>query len=123
MSEGVGGFAVPGRDVGFQPGFVAFSTNPAAGAFTGFHLELSRPDGDQALSAVSMHLPEGVAAMLSSVELCSSCAGGGGCVSCGERSRESDGGRGVGHRNRLCRKVVGCSSRARMVGRRLVWRS
>ena len=71
VSEGIGGSACPGGALGFSPGFQAFSTNPQAGAFTGFHLELARPDGDQALSAVSMHLPAGVAAMLSSVELCS----------------------------------------------------
>ena len=71
VSEGVGGSPCPSGALGFSPGFVAFSTNPVAGAFTGFHLELPRPDGDQALSAVSMHLPAGVAAMLSSVELCS----------------------------------------------------
>src|SRR5262249_3393572 len=32
--------------------------------------ELARPDGNQALSALSMHLPPGIAAMLSSVQLC-----------------------------------------------------
>ena len=71
VTSGVGGG--PCRpSPGFDPGFAAGSSNRQAGAFTAFHLELSRPDGDQALSAVSMHLPAGVAAMLSSVELCSS---------------------------------------------------
>jgi hypothetical protein len=60
-----------GRPLGFAPGFATQNTSAQAGAFTGFDLELSRPDGDQALSTVSMHLPEGVAALLSSVELCS----------------------------------------------------
>ena len=71
VTEGVGGAACPGGALGFSPGFVAFSTTPQAGAFTGFHLELTRQDGDQALAGLSMHLPGGVAAMLSSVELCS----------------------------------------------------
>ena len=72
VSSGVGGGACPcGGALPFGPGFSAFSTNPQAGAFTGFQLELTRPDGDQALSGVGMHLPPGVAAMLSSVELCS----------------------------------------------------
>ena len=44
---------------------------PQAGAFSPFTLELSRPDGDQALSAVAVHLPPGIAALLSSVTLCS----------------------------------------------------
>ena len=70
VSTGVGGSPCP-SSVPFSPGFTAYSQNTQAGAFTGFNLELSRPDGDQALSAVTMHLPPGIAALLSSVELCS----------------------------------------------------
>ncbi len=69
ISSGVGGASCPGG-VPFSPGFAAGSTNDQAGAFTGFNLELARPDGDQALRGLSMHLPGGVAAMLSSVTLC-----------------------------------------------------
>src|SRR5262249_25774497 len=54
----------------FSPGFLAQSTNSAAAAFTGFSLELTRPDGHQAIDGLSMHLPSGNAAMLSSVSLC-----------------------------------------------------
>ena len=68
--SGAGGGGCPGGVLGFSPGFDAQSTNPAAGAFTNFELELSRADGDQALRGVSMHLPPGNAAMLSSVALC-----------------------------------------------------
>jgi hypothetical protein len=71
VTSGTGGSACPGGTLAFSPGFNAFSMNPLAGMFTGFQLELSRPDGDQALSSVSIHLPQGVAALLSSVELCS----------------------------------------------------
>ncbi len=71
VSSGIGGSACPAGALGFAPGFSAFSTNPQAGAYTGFQLELTRPDGDQALSGLQMHLPPGIAAMLSSVELCS----------------------------------------------------
>ncbi|HEX3909783.1 MAG TPA: hypothetical protein VHW67_03650 [Solirubrobacteraceae bacterium] len=71
ISSGIGGSACPGGALGFTPGFTALSTNPQAGAYTGFSLELTRPDGDQALGGLSMHLPPGVAAMLSSVTLCS----------------------------------------------------
>ncbi len=69
VTSGVGGGACPGG-VPFNPGFLAQSDNPQAGAFSGFTLELARPDGDQALKGLSMHLPSGVAAMLSSVTLC-----------------------------------------------------
>ena len=71
VSSGTDGSACPGGALPFSPGFVAQSTNVQAGAYTGFDLELSRPDGDQALSSVSMHLPPGNAALLSSVRQCS----------------------------------------------------
>ena len=69
VSSGVGGSGCP-SGVPFSPGFTAYSQDLQAGAFTGFNLELTRPDGDQALSSVSMHLPPGIAALLSSVTLC-----------------------------------------------------
>jgi hypothetical protein len=68
--SGAGGGGCPSSLLGFSPGFDAQSTTADAGAFTDFRLELTRPDGDQALSAVSMHLPPGNAALLSSVVLC-----------------------------------------------------
>jgi hypothetical protein len=71
INSGVGGSACPSGGLPFAPGFVAGSVNAKAGAFTAFELELSRPDGDQALGGLSMHLPSGIAALLSSVELCS----------------------------------------------------
>jgi hypothetical protein len=70
VTSGPGGSPCPGPQP-FRPGFMAESLNPAAGAFTTFALELSRPDGDQDLRDLSMHLPGGMAAMLSSVVLCS----------------------------------------------------
>ncbi len=60
-----------GGPLPFNPGFATENTTSQAGAFTNFDLELSRPDRDQALSTVTMHLPQGVAALLSQVELCS----------------------------------------------------
>jgi hypothetical protein len=69
--SGVGGSTCPAGSLPFSPGFTAYSQNTQAGAFTSFSLELSRPDGDQALGGLSMHLPSGIAALLSSVELCS----------------------------------------------------
>jgi hypothetical protein len=63
--------ACPSSPLPFHPGFVAQATNTNGGAYTNFELELSRPDGDQALSAVAMHLPPGNAAMLSSITQCS----------------------------------------------------
>jgi hypothetical protein len=71
ISSGAGGGSCPQGTLPFSPGFTAQSENPTAGAYTPFFLELSRPDGNQALSGIQMHLPGGIAAMLSSVELCS----------------------------------------------------
>ncbi len=70
IASGISAGACPVGSQPFSPGFNAYSTNPTAGAFTGFSLELSRPDGNQNLTGLSMHLPPGIAAMLSSVTLC-----------------------------------------------------
>jgi len=69
ISSGANGSPCPASPP-FSPGFLAQSESPQAGAFTSFDLELTRPDGDQALTGLTMHLPAGVAALLSSVELC-----------------------------------------------------
>ena len=71
ITSGPAGAPCPAGAPPFTPGFRAQSDNPQAGAYTPFTLELSRPDADQALKGLQMHLPGGIAAMLSSVELCS----------------------------------------------------
>jgi hypothetical protein len=54
----------------FTPGFNAQSTNTAAGAFTPFTLNISRPDADQALGTVTTTLPAGIAAIIAAVTPC-----------------------------------------------------
>ena len=54
----------------FAPGLKAGSASPQAGAFTSFNLNLTDPDADQRLDALSVHLPPGVAAILASVTPC-----------------------------------------------------
>ena len=54
----------------FAPGLKAGSAGPQAGAFTSFNLTLGDPDGDQRLSALSLHLPAGIAAILASLTPC-----------------------------------------------------
>ncbi len=54
----------------FAPAVAAGSANSQAGVFTAFTLQINRPDADQALSALSLRLPAGAAAMLASVTPC-----------------------------------------------------
>ncbi len=70
VSSGVAGGSCPSGALAFSPSFVGQSTSTQAGAFSPFELEIVRPDGQQALSGVSVSLPPGVAALLSSVTPC-----------------------------------------------------
>jgi hypothetical protein len=70
ITSGVGGGPCPSGTLGFSPGFLAQGENTQAGAFTPFEVEITRPDGQQALSGVTVSLPPGVAALLSTVTPC-----------------------------------------------------
>ncbi|HEV2980903.1 MAG TPA: hypothetical protein VGX51_05695, partial [Solirubrobacteraceae bacterium] len=59
-----------GSALPFAPSFQGGATNTQAGGFTPFVITLGHPDGNQALTGLSMHLPEGAAAMLASVTPC-----------------------------------------------------
>jgi hypothetical protein len=71
VEAGVSGAACAVGSLAFVPGFVAQSESSQAGGFTNFALEVSHRDGDQALSGVTVTLPPGNAALLSTVALCS----------------------------------------------------
>ncbi len=53
-----------------NPSFNAGSSNLQAGGFTNFAVTLGHADTDQAPTSLSVHLPAGMAAMISSVKLC-----------------------------------------------------
>ncbi|MGD0452861.1 MAG: hypothetical protein ABSB69_04630 [Solirubrobacteraceae bacterium] len=55
----------------FAPSFTAGTTGTTAGAFSSFVMNIARPDGQQALSEISLSTPPGLLGMLSSVPLCS----------------------------------------------------
>jgi hypothetical protein len=54
----------------FAPAFAAGTTNNDAGAFSPLTLTLTRKDGEQPLSTLSVTMPPGLAGMLSTVQLC-----------------------------------------------------
>jgi hypothetical protein len=60
----------PCKAHGFDPGFSAGTQDPVAGKTTSFHLRITRPDQNQALAGVSVHLPEGLLGYISHTTLC-----------------------------------------------------
>jgi hypothetical protein len=54
----------------FSPSLSSGTTNINAGSFTPLSTTLSRSDGQQAISAVTLHYPPGVSGLLSGVKLC-----------------------------------------------------
>jgi hypothetical protein len=70
ITSGPGGGACPANPLPFSPGFTAGSINTEAGAYTPFSVTIDRPDGNQALEHLTVHLPTGLAAKLASVTPC-----------------------------------------------------
>ena len=54
----------------FGPGFLAGTITPTAGGFSPLSVTVSRHDREQDLSAITVHTPPGVAAILAQVPLC-----------------------------------------------------
>ena len=68
-------FAVTGNcGGGFNPSFVAGAQSALAGGSGGFTMTIRRPDGDQALSRISLTMPPGLTGRLASVPLCPAAA-------------------------------------------------
>jgi hypothetical protein len=70
ITTGTGGGACPPSPLSFAPSFQAGSTSLQAGAFSPFTLTINRPDGQQPLKSLSMHLPDGAAAVLAGLTPC-----------------------------------------------------
>jgi hypothetical protein len=70
ITSGPNGTPCPGSSLPFGPSFEAGPTNVQAGSFAPFTLNIKRPDGNQALKTIEMHLPPGAAAMLAAVTPC-----------------------------------------------------
>ncbi len=54
----------------FAPSFTAGTTSNQAGGFSPFTLTMTRPDQDQTLSGLQIHMPPGLLGTLSTVKLC-----------------------------------------------------
>ncbi|MGH2854356.1 MAG: hypothetical protein ACRDLF_09230 [Solirubrobacteraceae bacterium] len=70
VKSGPDGSACPGASLPFNPGLTAGTTSIQAGGFSPFTMTMSREDGQQALQAVSLKIPEGLSGLLNGVELC-----------------------------------------------------
>jgi hypothetical protein len=70
VNSGPAGSACPGATLPFAPSLTGGTTNVQAGGFTPFTTTMSRPDGDQQLRSVQLHMPPGVSGVLTGVPLC-----------------------------------------------------
>ena len=64
------GAPCPGSSLPFKPTLTGGTLNINAGSFTPFSMTMSRPDGDQHLQAIELHMPPGLSGILSGISLC-----------------------------------------------------
>lgn len=70
VTTGPHGTPCPGARLPFAPTLTGGMTNVNAGAFSPLTTTIGREDGEQSLGAVTVHMPEGVEGLLSTVKLC-----------------------------------------------------
>lgn len=70
LTRGPGGKSCPGTSRPFHPRLAAGTSNPAAGAFSDFHLTLDRDDGDQFLGDLNFTMPPGFTGDLRGISYC-----------------------------------------------------
>jgi hypothetical protein len=66
----VSSFPVTGCTGGFAPGFLAQTTNSAAGVYSPFTLTFSRHDGEQDLSGLTVNMPQGLIGKIAGIAEC-----------------------------------------------------
>lgn len=70
IEHGPNGAPCPGARLPFSPAFAGGTPNVNAGSFSQITTTIGRTDGEQNMSAVSVHLPDGLVGLLSGVKLC-----------------------------------------------------
>ncbi len=70
ITTGPGGGPCPPSPLPLAPSFQAGSSNSQAGGLTNFTVQIENPDGDQALNGLTIQLPPGLAALISTVTPC-----------------------------------------------------
>lgn len=70
ITAGAGGGACPPSPLPFDPAFTGGASNTQAGGFTPFTVTVGQADGAQPLERIDLHLPAGIAALISSVTPC-----------------------------------------------------
>ena len=70
VTSGPHGTPCPGATLPFDPSLTGGTTSIQAGGFSPFTMTMSREDGEQALQAISLHMPPGLSGLLNGVELC-----------------------------------------------------
>ncbi len=74
LTSGPLGAGCPGLVRPFHPHLAAGTSNPLAGAFSDFHLDLDRDDGDQFLNDLGFTMPPGFTGDLRGIPYCSEAA-------------------------------------------------
>ncbi len=70
ISSGPGGAPCPPSPLSFAPSVIAGSSTAQAGAFSSFTIQVQRPDGQQQLTGITVHMPPGIAGLLSKLTPC-----------------------------------------------------
>ena len=70
IDSGPGGVICPGRPRPFKPRLVAGTTDPTAGGYSSFSLQLDRDDGDQFLGDLTFRMPPGFTGSLRGIRYC-----------------------------------------------------
>ncbi len=96
VTSGAGGGACPGGVLPFAPGFSAGTTSNQAGGYSAFDAVISRSDGEQHLSGVTVRMPPGLLGKLARIPLCGEPQAGLGQCSSASQIGEASAATGVG---------------------------